>query len=158
MGDPATLGTANGPASGAGGGAASHAGTMLRALLEKKRASDTRVCGLAFTFWLLATCVLLVAIAGMILHDSDTSMPVVSLLAHLPGSTLQWVATSCAILSSGLFMNFMKLRQEQTRHTFLLALVMDGHVRDAAALLFRDKDGRGGLALEAASEAFGMLQ
>lgn len=131
---------------------------MLQTLLEKKRASDNRVCGLAFFFWILATCVLLVAIAGMILHDSNTELPVVSMLAHMPDSSLQWVATSCAILSSGLFMNFMKLRQEQTRHTFLLALVMDGHVRDAATLLFREKEGRRGRALDAASEAFGMLQ
>ncbi|MEZ5936757.1 MAG: hypothetical protein R3C52_00890 [Hyphomonadaceae bacterium] len=129
---------------------------MLRAILEKKRTSDNRVCGLAFAFWLLSTVVLLAAIGALIFQQDAENVPIIAELVHLNSNTLQWIATACAILSSALFMNYMKLRQEQTKHTFLLVLVMEGSVKEAATLLFGDQHKTG--MLDAAAEVIGALQ
>ncbi len=110
--------------------------TVLSDLLHRKCNDDGRVCSIAFAAWVLATIVFLIAVAAMILGDSARGIPVLSALSRMPDAHLQTIAASCGIVSSVLFMTFLRLRQEQTKHTFLLVLVLDGNVREAATLLF----------------------
>lgn len=110
--------------------------TVLSDLLHRKCNDDGRVCSIAFAAWVLATIVFLIAVAAMIFGDSARGIPVLSALSRMPDAHLQTIAASCGIVSSVLFMTFLRLRQEQTKHTFLLVLVLDGSVREAAALLF----------------------
>lgn len=110
--------------------------TVLSDLLHRKCNDDGRVCSIAFAAWVLATIVFLIAVAAMIFGDSARGIPVLSALSRMPDAHLQTIAASCGIVSSVLFMTFLRLRQEQTKHTFLLVLVLDGNVREAATLLF----------------------
>jgi hypothetical protein len=109
---------------------------VLSDLLHRKCNDDGRVCSIAFIAWVTATIVFLIAVAAMIFGESARGIPVLSALSRMPDAHLQTIAASCGIVSSVLFMTFLRLRQEQTKHTFLLVLVLDGNVREAAALLF----------------------
>jgi hypothetical protein len=132
---------------------------VLSQILHQKCQSDSRVSTLAFAFWLLATLVFVGSVASLILGDKVANIPVMSMLSSLDDGHLQAVATGCAIVSSALFMTFLRLRQEQTKHTFLLILVMDGSIKDAATLLFGGggEGGKSGLALEAADAVLGVF-
>lgn len=131
---------------------------VLSEILQQKCLSDSRVCSVAFVAWLAATLVFVAAVAGLVLGDQVKTVPVLSLLNSMDDAHLQAVATACAIVSSLLFMNFLRLRQEQTKHTFLLILVMDGSIREAATLLFGGgRETRSGMAIEAADVVLGSI-
>lgn len=110
--------------------------TVLSDILHRKCSADGRVSTIAFMAWLVATLVFGAAVAGMILRDNVRDVQFLAGLARLTDTQLQTIAASCAVVSSVLFMTFLKLRQEQTKHTFLLIMVLDGSVREAASLLF----------------------
>lgn len=110
--------------------------TVLSDMLQRKCSDDGRVSTVAFLAWLTATLIFLASVAGMILGDSLRGVSALSFLREMGDTHLQLIAASCAAISSVLFMIFLKLRQEQTKHTFLLIMVLDGSVREAASLLF----------------------
>ncbi len=128
---------------------------VLKEILHQKCQSDGRVCSLAFVFWLLSTLVFFAAVLGLILGDKIEGIP---LVGSMEVGHLQAAATGCGIVSSALFMTFLRLRQEQTKHTFLLILVMEGSVKDAASLLFGGEQRRASnMALDVVDTAFGAL-
>ena len=129
---------------------------VLSEILHQKCEADSRVCTLAFAFWLSATLVFVGSVLGLIAGEQFRGVPVLSLLGSMDDGHLQAVATACGIVSSVLFMTFLRLRQEQTKHTFLLILVMDGSIKDAAALLFGgDRPTKSGLVIDAADVVLG---
>jgi hypothetical protein len=131
---------------------------VLSEILERKCLSDSRVCNAAFILWLTATLVFVAAVAGLVMGEKIQGIPVLSLMTAMDDAHLQAAATACAIVSSVLFMTFLRLRQEQTKHTFLLILVMDGSIREAAELLFGGgRETRSGLAIEAADVVLGSI-
>jgi hypothetical protein len=130
---------------------------VLTQILHQKCRSDSQVGNFAFIFWVVATVVFVGAVAALIFGPQMRGVPVLSILGGMDDAHLQTVATACAIVSSVLFMTFLRLRQEQTKHTFLLILVMDGSVRDAASLLFGGRESKSGLAIEAADAVLGSL-
>jgi formate-dependent nitrite reductase membrane component NrfD len=140
---------------GIGNGASGGRGqVMLTAILEKRRRTDDRVCSFALAFWLVSTILLLVVILIMLFHDQASAFPLTAALKGIDPSTMQWVATGCATLSSALFVYFMKARHEQAKTTFLLVMVMDGNVGEAARFLFGEH-GRGSGAIDAMNDAIG---
>ena len=131
---------------------------VLSQILHQKCRSDSRVCTFAFVFWLVATVVFVGAVAALIAGETMRGVPILSIMGTLDDSHLQAVATACAVVSSVLFMTFLRLRQEQTKHTFLLILVMDGSIKDAASLLFGGgRNSKTGMAIEAADVVLGAL-
>lgn len=125
--------------------------SVLSDMLNKKCSADGRVGSIAFAASLAATLVFLAAVSAMIMGNSLRTVPVLSALGKMDASQLQSIAASCALISSGLFMTFLKLRQEQTKNTFLLIMVLDGSVREAASLLFGGgmKEGKAGVVADA---------
>lgn len=131
---------------------------VLTEILESKCLSDSRISTLAFISWLAATLVFVAAVAGLVIGDGMRNVPVLSLMSTMDDAHLQAAATACAIVSSVLFMTFLRLRQEQTKHTFLLILVMDGSIREAASLLFNGgRESKSGMAIEAADVVLGSI-
>lgn len=124
---------------------------VLSDMLHQKCSADGRVSAIAFGAWATATLVFLISVAAMILGDSVKTVPLLSALSKLQDAHLQTIAASCAVISSVLFMTFLRLRQEQTKHTFLLIMVLDGSVREAASLLFGGgvKEGKAGFVADA---------
>ncbi len=131
--------------------------TVLTQILHQKCRSDSQVGSFAFAFWVIATVVFITSVAALIFGPQMQNLPLLSILGNMDDSHLQTVATACGIVSSALFMTFLRLRQEQTKHTFLLILVMDGSVKDAASLLFGGRESKSGLAIEAADVVLGSL-
>jgi hypothetical protein len=127
---------------------------LLRQFLEEKCHADDRACALAFLGWLAATLVFAMAVALLILGEGVKDVPGLGGFPVVPDAHLQAIAGACAVVSSLLFMIFLKLRQEQTKHTFLLFMVAQGDVRDAAALLLGHREGRAGAVLDAADTVF----
>jgi hypothetical protein len=109
---------------------------VLSDILHRKCSEDGRLGLIAFTAWFAATLVFVTAVLAVILQDVVREIPVIEAFARMEDSHLQTIAAVCAIIASMLFMLYLKLRQEQTKHTFLLVMVLDGGVREAAALLF----------------------
>jgi hypothetical protein len=110
--------------------------SVLSDILNRKCSDDGRVCTVAFMAWLTATLVFVSAVGIMILDENVKDISWLSSFSSMKDSHLQTIAASCAVISSVLFMIFLRLRQEQTKHTFLLVLVLDGSVKEAASLLF----------------------
>jgi hypothetical protein len=130
---------------------------VLRQFLVDKCRADDRVCAMAFSAWLFATLVFSFAVAMLILGDGASEVPGLSALPRVPDQHLQAIAGACGVVSSVMFMIFLKLRQEQTKHTFLLIMVTEGNVRDAAALLLGHRESKGGMVMDAADAVLGGL-
>lgn len=123
---------------------------VLSDILHRKCTDDGRLGLLAFLAWFTATLVFVAAVVAVILQKNALGIPVLDSFARMDDSHVQTIAAVCGLIASMLFMLFLKLRQEQTKHTFLLVMVLDGGVREATALLFggagstgtRDNDGK----------------
>ena len=88
---------------------------VLTEILESKCLSDHRVSTLAFISWLVATLVFVAAVAGLVIGEGMRNVPVLSLMSSMDDGHLQATATACGIVSSVLFMTFLRLRQGHLR-------------------------------------------
>jgi hypothetical protein len=129
--------------------AARRAGTDMRVALEealhRESRSDNQISGLLMFAFTMATLLLFASIAGLLIEAEQLKrIPGLSIFSGLSDEHLKILAGVLGTLSFSLLAAWMKHRQEQKKHAFVLFLVAEGQVRDAALLLFGGKQGKGG--------------
>ena len=117
----------------------------LEQALQRESRSDNQISGLLMFAFTLATLLLFASIGGLLIDSDDLKkIPGFSIFSGLSDEHLKILAGVLGTLSFSLLAAWLKHRQEQKKHAFVLFLVVEGQVRDAAMLLFGGKQGKGG--------------
>jgi len=127
---------------------------LLQTELQKRCSSAEWTSGFVFFFLVLATLSMLVALASLFLKDA-TALPLLAqmpLLGQMDNTELQPVVLVLLALSSTLFFLLMRVRQDHTRNTILLFMIIDGDVKDAVRLMFSEMSGEKGSLVKTAAE------
>lgn len=140
--------------------AARQAGKDLRTAFEEslheESKSDHLISGLLIFGFALSSVFLVAAVTALIIDSKAlNNVPLLSIFGSVTEKHQKILIGALAAVSSSMLVAWMKHRQDQKKHAFVLFMVAEGQVRDAAMLLFSSgkaaKDGKVSLVVEALS-------